>query len=81
MAVEIKETSATVRTLEITIPQADLSAPFEKKLAQYKKQVTMKGFRQGMVPKAMVLKQFGDAIPRNRERDGRQGCRRRTEEG
>ena len=62
MAVEIKETSATVRTLEITIPQADLSAPFEKKLAQYKKQVTMKGFRQGMVPKAMVLKQIGDAI-------------------
>ena len=62
MSVEIKETSATVRTLEITIPQADLTAPFEKKLAQYKKQVSMKGFRQGMVPKAMVLKQFGDAI-------------------
>ena len=62
MSVEIKETSATVRTLEITIPQADLAAPFEKKLNQYKKQVSMKGFRQGMVPKAMVLKQFGDAI-------------------
>ena len=62
MSVEIKETSATVRTLEITIPQADLKAPFEKKLAQYKKQVSMKGFRQGMVPKAMILKQFGDAI-------------------
>lgn len=62
MSVEIKETSATVRTLEITIPQADLTAPFEKKLSQYKKQVTMKGFRQGMVPKAMILKQFGDAI-------------------
>jgi len=62
MSVEIKETSATVRTLEITIPQADLKAPFEKKLSQYKKQVSMKGFRQGMVPKAMILKQFGDAI-------------------
>ena len=62
MSVEIKETSATVRTLEITIPQADLTAPFEKKLGQYKKQVSMKGFRQGMVPKAMILKQFGDAI-------------------
>ena len=35
MSVEIKETSATVRTLEITIPQADLTAPFEKKLGQY----------------------------------------------
>ena len=62
MSVEIKETSATVRTLEITIPQADLTAPYEKKLGQYKKQVSMKGFRQGMVPKAMILKQFGDAI-------------------
>ena len=62
MSVEIKETSATVRTLEITIPQADLTAPFDHKLAQYKKQVSMKGFRQGMVPKAMILKQFGGAI-------------------
>ena len=62
MSVEIKETSATLRTLEVTIPQEDLKAPFEKKLSQYKKQVSMKGFRQGQVPKAMILKQFGDSI-------------------
>ena len=62
MSVEIKETSATLRTLEVTIPQEDLKAPFEKKLSQYKKQVTLKGFRQGQVPKAMILKQFGDSI-------------------
>ncbi|SHL44158.1 trigger factor [Fibrobacter sp. UWEL] len=62
MSVEIKETSATLRTLEISIPQADLTAPFEKKVNQYKKQVTLKGFRQGMVPKAMILKQFGESI-------------------
>lgn len=62
MTVEIKETSATKRTLEITIPQADLTAPFEKKVNQYKKQVTLKGFRQGQVPKAMILKQFGESI-------------------
>jgi trigger factor len=62
MPVEIKETSATLRTLEVTIPQEDLKAPFEKKLSQYKKQVSLKGFRQGQVPKAMILKQFGDSI-------------------
>ena len=62
MSAEIKETSATVRTLEITIPQGDLKAPFEKKLSQYKKQVALKGFRQGQVPKAMILKQFGPSI-------------------
>ena len=62
MSAEIKETSATVRTIEITIPQGDLKAPFEKKLSQYRKQVTLKGFRQGQVPKAMILKQFGPSI-------------------
>lgn len=62
MSVEIKETSATKRTLEISLPQEDLKAPFEKKLSQYKKQVTLKGFRQGQVPKAMILKQFGESI-------------------
>ena len=62
MSVEIKETSATLRTLEVNIPQEDLKAPFEKKLSQYKKQVSLKGFRQGQVPKAMILKQFGDSI-------------------
>ena len=62
MSAEIKETSATVRTLEITIPQGDLKVPFEKKLSQYKKQVALKGFRQGQVPKSMILKQFGPSI-------------------
>ena len=62
MSAEIKETSATVRTLEITIPQGDLKVPFEKKLSQYKKQVSLKGFRQGQVPKSMILKQFGPSI-------------------
>ena len=62
MSAEIKETSATVRTLEISIPQGDLKAPFEKKLSQYKKQVALKGFRQGQVPKSMILKQFGPSI-------------------
>ncbi len=62
MSAEIKETSATVRTLEITIPQGDLTVPFEKKLSQYKKQVALKGFRQGQVPKSMILKQFWPSI-------------------
>ena len=62
MSVEIKETSATVRTIEIAIPQDDLKAPFEKKLSQYRKQVALKGFRQGQVPKNMILKQFGESI-------------------
>ena len=32
MTVAIKETSAVLRTIEVSIPQADLKLPFEKKL-------------------------------------------------
>ena len=62
MSVEIKETGATLRTLEISIPQADLAPAIKKKLAECKKQVTFKGFRQGMVPMEMIKKQFGESV-------------------
>ncbi|MDR1759443.1 MAG: trigger factor [Fibrobacter sp.] len=62
MTVSIKETSATLRTIELSIPQESLKAPFDKKVAKYRKEVTFKGFRQGQVPKQMILSRFGDAI-------------------
>ncbi len=62
MNVEIKETSAVERTLTVTIPQEDLKAPFEKKVAQYKKEIQMPGFRKGSVPKNMIIARFGDSI-------------------
>ncbi|MCF0224046.1 MAG: trigger factor [Fibrobacter sp.] len=62
MTVAIKETSATMRTIEISIPQADLTAPIEKKLVQYRKQITLKGFRQGQAPKSLIQKQYGEGI-------------------
>ncbi len=62
MTVSIKETSATVRTLDVTLPQDSLTVPFEKKLSKYRKEVTIKGFRPGQVPKAMILARFGDMI-------------------
>jgi trigger factor len=62
MTVSIKETSATVRTIDVTLPQESLKVPFEKKLSKYRKEVTIKGFRPGQVPKPMLLAKFGDVI-------------------
>ncbi|MCK9182219.1 MAG: trigger factor [Fibrobacteraceae bacterium] len=62
MNVSIKETSATVRNIEVAIPQDALNIPFEKKVSKYKKEVKLNGFRQGQVPKSLIIKQFGDMI-------------------
>lgn len=62
MTVAIKETSAVLRTIEVSIPQADLNVPFEKKLKKYRQELSVKGFRQGQVPKAMILARYGEMI-------------------
>lgn len=62
MSVTIKEISAVERSIEIAIPQADLKAPFDKKVNQYRKQLQLKGFRQGQVPRNIVLARYGEAI-------------------
>lgn len=62
MNISIVETSATVRTLEVSMPQEALKPAFEKKVTEYRKEVQMKGFRPGMVPRNMILSRFGDSI-------------------
>ncbi len=62
MKVSIQETSATVRTLEVSMPQDALKEAFDKKVNKYRKEVQMKGFRPGQVPKAMILSRFGEMI-------------------
>ncbi len=62
MTASIKETSSTIRSVEIAIPQADLKAPFEKAVTRYRKEVQMKGFRAGAVPRHIIISRFGDMI-------------------
>jgi trigger factor len=62
MTASIKETSSTVRNVEITIPQDALKAPFEKKVTQYRKEVQLKGFRAGSTPRHIVVSRFGKMI-------------------
>jgi trigger factor len=62
LKVSIQETSATVRTLDVSMPQDALKEAFDKKVTKYRKEVQIKGFRPGQVPKAMILSRFGDMI-------------------
>lgn len=62
MTASIKETSSTVRKVEIAIPQADLNVPFEKAVTRYRKEVNLKGFRAGAAPRHIIVSRFGDMI-------------------
>ena len=62
MAASIKEISSTVRNIDITIPQDALTKPFDKKVTEYRKEVQLKGFRAGAVPRQIIVARFGDAI-------------------
>ena len=62
MNVSIKEISATVRTLEVSISQDDLKPAFEKKVTECRKEVQMKGFRPGQVPRNLIVARFGEGL-------------------
>lgn len=62
MTVSIKEVSSTVRNVEISIPQASLKAPFDRKVTKYRQEVQLKGFRAGAVPRNIIISRFGDMI-------------------
>lgn len=62
MKVTITETSPTVRTLDVSIPQESLKAAFDKKVTEYRKEVQMKGFRPGQVPRNIIITRFGESL-------------------
>ena len=62
MSVVIQETSSTVRTLEVSIPQEVVSEAFNKKVSEYRKEIHLKGFRPGKVPRNVVIQRFGESI-------------------
>ena len=62
MKVTISEPKATQRELEVVLPQASLKDATDKKIDTYRKKVQIKGFRQGKVPRKMVVARYGEAI-------------------
>jgi len=66
LAINIKNnviiTDENHRSVEFTIPFKEMEKLFEKNLGEFRKQVSMKGFRPGQVPKQLFVSRFGDEV-------------------
>lgn len=62
MKATIKEISPTVRELELEIPAEMVTESFDAKVNKYRKQIDLKGFRKGKLPKKIVVARFGASI-------------------
>jgi len=50
------------RSVEFTISSNEMKKLFEKNLGEFRKQVSMKGFRPGQVPRQLFVSRFGDEV-------------------
>lgn len=62
MNTSINKTDALNAVLTIDIVVADYKETVDKKLKEYKKQLTMPGFRKGFVPMGLLKKKYGQSI-------------------
>ena len=62
MKVQIKESDACQRTLEIEIPSESMQEEFERVLIRFQKNISLPGFRQGRVSRELLLSRFGKDI-------------------
>ncbi|MDR2594713.1 MAG: hypothetical protein LBC87_08090 [Fibromonadaceae bacterium] len=66
MAINIKnnvsKTDENHRSVEFTVSFNEMEKLFEKNLGEFRKQVSMKGFRPGQVPKQLFVSRFGDEV-------------------
>jgi len=66
LAINIKsnvlKTDDNHRSVEFTISSDEMKKLFEKNLGEFRKQVSMKGFRPGQVPKHLFVSRFGDEV-------------------
>ena len=51
-----------VRIVDIEIPKEDVETTYNKKLSEYKREISLPGFRQGKTPLSMVKTRFGASI-------------------
>ena len=62
MEVQVAETGPCSRSLSITVPPDQIEAHLTEMFASAQRQVQLKGFRPGKVPRAMIEKRFGKEI-------------------
>jgi FKBP-type peptidyl-prolyl cis-trans isomerase (trigger factor) len=58
----VSKTDDNHRSVEFTISSNEMEKLFEKSLGEFRKQVSMKGFRPGQVPKQLFVSRFGDEV-------------------
>ena len=52
------------RSVEFTVSFSEMDKLFDKNIGEFRKQVSMKGFRPGQVPKQLFVSRFGDEVYR-----------------
>ncbi len=62
MKVEIKSKNGLRTVLSVIVDKKSIQLKIEKKLGELQKEVTLKGFRPGKVPPAVIKSQFGKSI-------------------
>jgi trigger factor len=58
----ISKPKSWVRIIDIEIPKDEVEKVYNKKLSEYKREITLPGFRQGKTPIAMVKNRFGASV-------------------
>jgi len=53
------------RSVEFTVSISEMEKLFDKSVSEFRKQVSMKGFRPGQVPKQLFVSRFGDEVYRD----------------
>lgn len=60
----ISEIDENHRLVEFVVSFSEMDKLFEKNVSEFRKQVSMKGFRPGQVPKQLFVSRFGDEVYR-----------------
>jgi trigger factor len=60
----ITEIDENRRSVEFVVSFSEMNKLFEKNIGEFRKQVSMKGFRPGQVPKQLFVSRFGDEVYR-----------------
>ncbi len=59
MQISIEQKDGVEKILNVTIPSEEIQSQVESKINEYGKQVQLKGFRRGRVPKKLLIQRFG----------------------
>ncbi len=59
MQISIEPKDGVEKILNVTIPSEEIQSQVESKITEYGKEIQLKGFRRGRVPKKLLIQRFG----------------------